>query len=123
MRSLWIGLVAVFLLGMPAEADKKKPAKGFWKILVRPGAKWVLNNRIDEQMGRQSGSSITVETYDVRKVGDADVARLRWSMGDDTEALKATHAGPITQVAVTSAGLYLLWASMDDKAVAEALKK
>jgi len=101
------------------------PGKGFWKVLVQPNAKWTLY-LFGETQPKGSDSvpdSITIETYDVRKVGDADVARLRWRRGDSTEsALAFTHAPRLDQFAVTSAGLYMLNADMDDSQIAEALK-
>jgi hypothetical protein len=82
---------------------------------VTPKAKWVLH---DFEEGQDD--SVPVETYDVRKVGAADVARLRWRNGDEDIS---EGGGYPSQVAVTEAGLYLLQASQDDAAVAEALKK
>jgi hypothetical protein len=114
-----VGVVAAFATS--GAADGKKPGKGFWKILVKPGAKWVL--REGAGTSDADAKTLTIETYDVRTIGKAQVARVRYTLGDDAEALKYTHAGPITQFAVTDAGLYMLWASMDDAKVAEALKK
>lgn len=119
MRSAWIVGVVVVLLGAVGDAEpKKKVGKGFWKFLVKPGAKWVLHDNIGS-----GEATLTIETYDVRTIGKAQVARLRWTLGDDTEALKYTHAPALTQVAVTDEGLYLMWAAWDDKKVAEELKK
>lgn len=119
-------LVAGILGGTPSDAGGRKPGKGFWKILVKPKAKWILKNQISEQL-HKFVDTIVVETYDVRKVGTADVARLRWThrMEDNqvnAEALSVTHAGNLTQVAVTAAGIYLLTADMDDAQVEAALK-
>jgi hypothetical protein len=127
MRSL---LLVVMLVSVVAQADHKKPpGKGFWKILVKPHAKWVLHDRFAADMAKQNKDKdafiqqLVVETYDVRKVGEADVARLKFHSPDsDENALAFTHAGPITQVAVTSAGAYLFYASADDAAIIEALK-
>jgi hypothetical protein len=70
--------------------------------------------------------TLTVETYDVRKIDNADVARLRWTVrtGNDkeTEDIGNTDSGKYTQVAVTSAGLYLFDRSADDAKIAERLK-
>lgn len=110
-----------------ADAEPKKPGRGFWRVLVKPGAKWMLRDTIAEQ-SHETPRTLTVETYDVRKIGKADVARVRWTLstvggGDpDPEALRDTQAGAITQFAVTDEGLYTLWAGMDDAKVAEALK-
>jgi len=94
-------------------------------VLVKPGAKWVLRDTIAERL-HEPPRILTVETYDVRKIGKADVARVRWTLvggGDpDPDALRDTQAGAITQFAVTDEGLYTLWAGMDDAQVDTALK-
>jgi hypothetical protein len=139
MRSIYLVAAVVSLVSLGAHADKKKqpaPGKGFWKVLVKPGAKWVLRDTIAEEAvkegkpnitigGEDRGKridKITIETYDVRKVGTADVARLRWTLNDKGDPLAGTQARDITQVAVTKDGLYLLTDDMDDAKVAERLK-
>ena len=117
MRALSIVLVA--LVAATGSAEPKKPGKGFWKVLVKKGAKWKLHDKVSEA-GKPA--TLTIETYDVRKVGNADVARLRWTLDDGT-AHAIEPAAPLSQVAVTDAGIYLLWASMDDAKVAAALEK
>lgn len=112
-------------LGVGAVADKAAaPAKGFWKVLVQPSAKWVLEPHAEEGTPAPS-QKIVIETYDVRRIGDADVARLRWSAvdGKDVEPYNDGADDLITQVAVTTKGLYLLRADMDDAAVTAALAK
>ena len=108
----WV--VFLVLVTLSAVADGK-PGKGFWKVLVTPKAKWVLHDKVLDK-----ADTITVETYDVRRVGTADVARLRWMHGK--EPMGSTVLTP-TQVAVTSAGIYLMDAELDDAKVAEQLKK
>jgi hypothetical protein len=116
MRSLALLAVVSLVAGVTiARADHKPtPTKGFWNVLVKPGAKWTLRGNMDPP------SRLVIETYDVRKVGSADVARLRWTMiapdGKRTDA-GDTETGRPTQIAVTSAGLYLMWATMDDAKV------
>jgi hypothetical protein len=118
MKRAWLIGVVVAMFGSAGEADpKKKPGKGFWKVLVKAGSKWVLKDSF------HNNAELTVETYDVRKIGKAQVARLRWTLGNDDEALKYTHAVGLTQLAVTDEGLYLMWAAWDDAKVAEELKK
>lgn len=92
--------------------------KGLWRVLVKPKSKWVLKNG-------EGKDTIVVETYDERKVGAADVARLRWTHvnGKDKRDLGNSDNGLYTQVAVTDAGLYVLSADMDDAAVQAALAK
>ena len=90
-----------------ADADKKKrvkapetkaaAAKGFWKVLVKPDAKWVLRETMDDD--KTSTRTITVEPYEVRKVAGADVARLRWTLKDGEDV--SDIGGQYTQLAVT----------------------
>lgn len=113
----------VLLVGLTAHAEDKKPGKGFWKILVKPKAAWVLHNTMaDDAAGK--AAKVTIETYDVRKVAGADVARLRWTHthGIETQDIGGGVLMP-TQVAVTAAGLYLLSAADDDAKITAALKK
>lgn len=120
MRTLPLALLA---LASIASADSPKPSapgKGFWKVLVQPHAKWIL----DEDMPDQH-STLVIETYDVRKVAGADVARLRWTLidekGERTD-VGDSGQGRYTQLAVTPAGLYILWDKQDDAKVAAMLK-
>ena len=122
MRIVWIGCV-VLALSSPVRAEAPKPGKDFWKVLVTPKAKWVLRNPNAEDAA-QKRATVTVETYDVRTVGTAQVARLRWTHKDDSgENTFGGGALQPTQVAVTTEGLYLLAAEMDDAAVTAALAK
>jgi len=118
--SRWLVLVLIAATVGPAFAEP--PAKGFWRILVKPKARWVLRSAMETK----TKAKVVVETYDVRKVGVADVARLRWTAFSDDGTKTdwgSSDAGRYTQVAVTDAGLYILSADMDDAAVALALKK
>jgi hypothetical protein len=101
----------------PAPARPPKLAPGVWKPLLQPNQKWVLKNG-DEKDPAQ----IIVETYDVRKVGDADVARLRWTHTWEKEHSVVEQGAP-TQIALGKGGVWFLSAEADDKAVAAALKK
>lgn len=118
-------VMALLLLAAgPARADGWKPPKGFWRILVKPKARWVLVDSLEKD--KRARSKIVVETYDVRKVGTADVARLRWTLiepGGKKSDWGDSDGGRYTQVAVTEAGLYILSADMDDAKVAAALTK
>jgi hypothetical protein len=92
---------------------------GFWKPLVAIGARWELTSPM--KLG-----IVVVETYDVRKVGTADVARLRWTYtesGGQKRDIGDSNKGRYTQLAVTVDGLYLLDADQNDASVAEALKR
>lgn len=133
MRS-WMSVVVVALVASQASGDspkakphRHKPAaakpaakalgKGFWNVLVQPHAKWVLEQEIDDP--DDHAPPITVETYDVRKVGSADVARLRWRQGSNDAAINTSM---LDQIAVTPSGLYILTSDMDDAKIAERLK-
>jgi len=102
----------------PAPASEGAGLKGLWRALVKPKSKWVLKNS-------EGKDTIVVETYDERKVGAADVARLRWThvSGKERRDLGNSDGGLYTQVAVTVAGLYVLSADMDDAAIQAALAK
>ena len=113
MRPITIAVVAVLASAALADAPVRK---GFWKILVKPKAKWVL-------YGPKKVSRLVVETHDVRKVGDADVARLRWTrIAGDGAKSNYTCDGCYTQVAVTSAGMYIVSDAKDDAQIAASLK-
>jgi hypothetical protein len=111
-----------------AETPKKPPTPtgptigstaGIWRILVTPGAKWVLHDTFLEGDGRPV---LMVETADVRKVAGADVARLKWTF-THTHGVEAYAGGVPDQVAVTDAGVWFLDGELDDKAVAAELAK
>lgn len=118
----WAVLSVMLAMGGAARADA--PLKGFWRILVKPKARWVLYDTIEKN--KKKRRKIVVETYDVRKVGAADVARLRWTLIDpsgEKQSWGDSNEGRYTQVAVTDAGLYILSEDMDDAKIVEALKK
>jgi hypothetical protein len=121
MRSVSCVVVAVALVfglgGLGSPRAEGEP-KGIWRILVKPKSKWVLKNS-------EGKDKVVVETYDVRKVGAADVARLRWTHVDGKQQtdIGSSDEGKYTQVAVTPAGLYILSADMDDAAILSALAK
>ncbi len=117
--------------GKTAETPKKPPVvgdpttrvgstAGIWRVLVTPGAKWVLHNTfVDEGAARPT---LTVETTDVRKVGNADVARLRWTHAH-ADGSEPYSGGVPGQVAVTPAGVWFLDGDLDDKGIAAELAK
>ena len=116
-----IALVVVATLASSALADAPKKT-GFWSVLVTPNAKWVLVDKFAQERKENAGK-LVVETYDVRKVGAADVARLRWTYVA-VDGTKSEHgcAGCYTQIAVTSAGLYIVNDAKDDGQIAASLK-
>jgi hypothetical protein len=124
MRIVWIGCLVLAMSGVVG-AGVKKPGKDFWNVLVAPKATWVLHEPSASGDAAQKSGTVIVETYDVRTVGRAKVARLRWTHKDSTGEATTFGGNTVqpTQVAVTPAGLYLLDAAMDDAAVAAALTK
>ncbi len=114
------GLVVIGLaLVAFAPTSEAKPGKDFWKILTKP-AKWVLADTSAEEKDR----SVTFEIYDARKVGDADVARIRiterWGPGKTDMNDVSGTALPV-QVAVTAKGLYFLNDTKDDAKITAVL--
>lgn len=121
----WVrATLALVTVVVASAAEDKRAAKGFWKVLVKPGAKWVLEPHTEEGFEKRR-DKITIETYDVRRLGDADVARLRWTAteGKASSPYQTGADDLLTQVAVTDKGVYLLRADLDDAAVAAALAK
>lgn len=113
-----VSLVVALLYRGPIAAEESGPTKGFWNVLVTPKAKWTLPDTIGK-----SRDSVVVETYDVRKVGNADVARLRWTHVSESGRDDITDDVPIKQVAVTDTGMYLLDKDQGDASILEALKQ
>jgi hypothetical protein len=99
------------------------PTSGFWLILVKPGARWVLKNTDAES--RRDRQQIVVETYDVRSVGTARVGRLRWThtYRGGKSPLNQCGFGCPTRVAVTAAGLYFLGDDASDAQILDAIKR
>jgi len=129
MPPRWIGVLgiasaSVVLALQLAHADhnkarkKEQVGKGFWKILVKPGAKWVLHDTIGDR-----ANTITIETQDVHRVAGADVARLRWTARSKTDSHDMSNDDLFAHIAVTAAGLYILPADADDAAIAARLKQ
>jgi hypothetical protein len=133
MRAVFLGfcLLAAACGGKAktAETPRKPPidstthvgsTAGIWRVLVTPGAKWVLYNTFVEK--GEARPTLTVETTDVRKLAGADIARLKWTHArpDGTE----TYSGGVPgQVAVTAAGVWFLDGELDDKGIAAELAK
>jgi hypothetical protein len=117
MKSIVFAVIA--LVSTAAVADA--PKKGFWKILVKPDAKWTLYRKGEKD--KKKAPRIVIETHDVRKVGAADVARLRWTLvAADGKKSAYQCDGCYTQIAVTSAGMYIVSDAKDDAQIAASLK-
>jgi hypothetical protein len=95
------------------------PPKDFWRVFVKAHKPWVLKSKFKDEK-----TKISVETYDIRKVGTADVARLRWTETYPGQPPREMGASDChwTQVAVTDAGMYLFMAEDDDAKILAALK-
>lgn len=121
MRTVGCLAVVGLALALTAPAAEAKPGKDFWKILVKANAKWVLV----DTTSKDKNATITFETYDVRKVGDADVARLRmthrWGPGKADMADASGSVLPV-QLAVNAKGLYFLNDTKDDAKILAVLK-
>ena len=101
----------------PAPADL-----GFWGILVKPKARWVLKDVMDTNKSpKHERPAITVETYDIRTVGAARVGRLRWTWNDKTP-YEQCGAVCLYRVAVTPSGLYFIDGDATDDKILETLK-
>jgi len=112
-------------VGAPAATAPPPSDDGFWRVLVRPNARWVLNDDFSEEGDHDR---VIVETYDVRRIGGAEVARLRWTHEwgkgkDQRETCGLCASTNLTRVAVTSKGLYMLDDNMTDAEIEKALKK
>lgn len=124
MRLLALALL-LFSIPVASASETATPAtpalpvqKGFGKVLVKPNARWLMMNVIT----KGPKDMLVVETYDVRTIGGADVARLRSTHVTKDGRSDETDQLPFSQVAVTNSGIYLLAASDDDAAVLAALK-
>lgn len=104
-------------LVLSVRVGEAKPGKDFWKILVKPDAKWVLVDTTEK-----GTATVTVETYDVRKVGDAEVARLRITERFDGKPQDSSGTFLPVQVAVNAKGLYFLNDTKDDAKILAVLK-
>ena len=122
-----VSLVAISIaLSASGNAKDAPPAAapadlGFWGILVKPNAHWVLKDVVDDD--KSSGhrrATVTVETYDLRTVGTARVGRLRWTVGK--APFEQCGAVCLHRVAVTPAGLYFIDDDATDEKILEALK-
>ena len=118
--------LALSLGALPSVAGAKAPAKketapaGLWKPLVAAGARWTLVQMVEKA---QKPGHVVVETYDVRKVAGADVARLRYTVTAPGGKGEALPDGPPAQLAVSDKGAWVFERGADDAAIARALAK
>jgi len=93
-----------------------------WKALVTPGACWTLPNVKD---GKPSTDDvIIVENYDARRVGDAEVAKLRFTrVSPGNEEIVSDREHLPGQIAVTKAGVWFFDRKLDDQTIGREMKK
>lgn len=105
-------------------AEPGPPTTGFWLVLVKERAKWILRDTTGNAEERVR-NTIVVETYDVRSVGPARVGRLRWTSVTPEEkgALDQCGFGCPRRVGVTAAGLYFLAEDASDAQILAAIKR
>jgi hypothetical protein len=120
----WLPVVVVLLASgavaaktpPPAPPAKPRPSTSVWEPLVQPSVRYRLFSEQDRDR------FVELETYDVRVVKDARVARLRWSHVNGDARSPLGNSLP-SQVAVTKRGVWWLTDRADDKQVAEALRR
>ena len=96
---------------------------GAWRQLVQPGARWELVAKVDST-AKKKPARITIETWNVHKVDDAEVAALRWTLHRDGGTADVYAKIPIArQIAVTPAGIYFFLTVLSDKEIRAALRK
>lgn len=96
--------------------------ESFWKALVVPGACWTLPNFNSNKPN--TDDVIIVENYDARRVGDAEVAKLRFtrvSPGNEVNVSDKEHLPG--QIAVTKAGVWFFDRKLDDQTIGREMKK
>jgi hypothetical protein len=127
---LWVALVTVgivlaFQNGNAAAANASERAtvrpttsRGIWDLVFKAGQRWIL------PASGGDPARLVVETFDLRRVEDADVVRLRWLYQANPKEKPVADPSPNTptQLARTRRGVYFLRAEQDDRAIALALK-
>lgn len=95
-----------------------------WRALVQPGACFTLKNMGQAGKAGPPGDVLVVESYDVRRVDDAEVARLRVTHATPTEQAAANGLADVPeQIAVTAKGAWVLDKKADDAAITKAMSK
>ena len=96
------------LVATPVSAPMSKAPKGLYDALVTRGKRWELTNGEEK---------LVVENYNVRKVGNARVAELRWAMG------KGKYSGGWPRlVIVKKSGLVVLDSLREDSNIKKLVK-
>lgn len=104
--AIGVGLISLHAVGFARPSEVPATQVSPWRSLVQPNARWVLQST--------SGTGrLRIEVYDVRTVGAAAVARLRWLRAEPGKPEEeAGGGGPpwhsIQHVAITTRGLFIL---------------
>lgn len=108
-------------LACPPALPVVKTESTVWGPLVRLGACWTLVKHV--QGTPDWDDKLLVQTYDVRKVGAVDVARLKYTLGRNSSPHQPSGDVLPKQVAVTAKGVWFLAGDADDAAITAALLK
>jgi hypothetical protein len=103
-------------VGTPRALDGAKP--GLWQPLVAAATTWkLINYNIRKEPNEDD--AVIVTNYDLRRVGPAAVARLRWKTSAGEDVGSGDHLP--RQVAVSGNKVWFLPLNADDEAVSKAL--
>ncbi|MDI1449747.1 hypothetical protein [Polyangium sp. 6x1] len=108
-------------LACPPALPVLKTESTVWGPLVRLGACWTLLNHT--KGAPDYDDTLLVMVSDVHKVGKADVARLKYTLGRNSSVYETPDDVLPKRVAVTDEGVWFLPADADDAAIAAALRK
>jgi hypothetical protein len=104
--------------GAPPPGGVAKP--GLWQPLVATATSWkLINYNIRDQPDEDN--AVIVSNYDLRQVGAAAVARLRWKTSAGEDVGSGEHLPQ--QVAVSGHEVWFLPLNADDDAVSQALTR
>ncbi|MDI3288727.1 hypothetical protein [Polyangium sp. 15x6] len=108
-------------MACPPALPVLKTESTVWGPLVRRGACWTLLNHT--KGAPDYDDTLLVMPWNVRKVGKADVAQLKYTLGRNSSAHESPDDVLPKQVAVTDQGVWFLPADADDAAITAALRK
>jgi hypothetical protein len=104
--------------GAPPLGDGAKP--GLWQPLVAASTTWKLIN-YNIRTEPNEDDAVIVTNYDLRRVGSAAVARLRWKTSGGEDVGDGEHLPQ--QVAVSGNKVWFLPLNAEDAAVSQALAR
>ncbi len=124
MRWLCLSVLLTSVISLNGRGAEKAvaadAAPGLWRPLVAAPATWKLINYNIRTEPNQD-DAVIVTNYDLRQVGPASVARLRWRQSDGEDAGSGEHLP--RQVAVAGNKVWFLPLDADDAAVERALTR